>query len=547
MGYWRNLKWQLAVLLGHEDLLKKKKLRAKRTRVALDDEERELEKGYSYTYVDRNVRRKLRLWLSRSEMDAIALLFDQVSQEYPGERLSRIEFLHMIMQSGGPREEPLSKNDVDDILRLFEHAKVVHRREYVVPGKQHPYIAERYKKRRWYRFKRAVLGNRYVQAMKTVPSDLVEDPEEQKARAREKDSIDLHELLLTFSFWKRIYVAGEVLDGMDDVSFFFFLFEAGARLRLTEAEFAMAMRVVLEAVYISDYEDPVGVPVDCDPDEYERQKKKEEVIADLEELDRNFLKDFAAIEADRKKRNLVERYLDVIYDDVDKAEMGTIDAEDLQEWLDENHEAGEEFVDQETGAPALEKALQAVRIKEGEPIDREHFYAFLENSHILTHELHGQLEIKLFEQSRLIAHELFDMKTIPYLRIEAFRQFLRESPDKRLAAMVVRVSRAVRKEYQSISPRAREALVKVLRYQSSKPKFDPIEDEAEALKQRKRLQSPALTALRKEYADRSPLERLRLEPLSRKIETEVASAYSAVSTIQSEFNSVVSSTSSVNR
>lgn len=539
MGYLRNLKWQIAVLLGHENLLKKKRLRAKRTHIAEDDEERELEKRYSYSFIDRNVRRKLRLWLSRTEMDAIALLFDSLSETYPGQRLTRIEFLHMVMQSSGSsseRPEPLTKTDVNDILALFEHAKTIHRDyEYIIPGKHHPYVKERYKKKRWYRLKRKYLGEKWVQNPKTVPEESPLDPEEERQRDMERDSIDLHELLLAFSFWKRIEVAGEILDGMDDITFYFFLFEAGSKLRLMEGEFAMAMRTLLEAVYISDYEDPIGIPTDCDPDEYERQKAKENIIADLEELDRNFLMDTKSLEMERKKKKLVERYLDCVYDDIDQAEMQVLDKEDIEVWLHDNPEALAEFTNND-GESILDHALQDAHIKQGD-IDREHFYAFMENSHILTHELCLRLEIKLFELSSKIAQEIFDLKTRRSVRLQEFRQFLRESPDKRLASMIVRVSRAIRMEYQRISPRARQALIQVLRYQVKKPKFATPKDPGEALKQRKQLQSPSLTDLRKRYADRSPLERLRLEPLPEAIEDEVATTYSVYSSTYSEASS----------
>lgn len=215
--------------------------------------------------------------------------------------------------------------------------------------------------------------------------------------------------------------------------------------------------------------------------------------------------------------------------------MQVLDKEDIEVWLHDNPEALAEFTNND-GESILDRALQDAHIKQGD-IDREHFYAFMENSHILTHELCLRLEIKLFELSSKIAQEIFDIKTRRSVRLQEFRQFLRESPDKRLASMIVRVSRAIRMEYQRISPRARQALIQVLRYQVKKPKFATPKDPGEALKQRKQLQSPSLTDLRKRYADRSPLERLRLEPLPEAIEDEVATTYSVYSSTYSEASS----------
>lgn len=529
----RKLKYWIAEITGNKDLLKKKRIRAKRDKVTTRPNEILLEKTWFGEYVDRCVRSQLRIMLNSVEMDAISLVFDSFASHMPHERLTRVEFIQLLLNGGGANEErdfEISVDFLKELEKIFEHAKTFYRKEFIIPGKQHPYLAERHKSTFQFKVRQAVIEevNKQVLKIRGIPPPDILDveerleeeltDEERKNREEEwyeRETISLHELLLSVSFWKQQSRLQGELQKKDDVSFFFRLFDGSGHSRWTEGEFALAMRVLLEGVYLSDYEDRVALPKDCDPSEREKEEAKEARFKTLEDIER----EEAELGEMHKRKNLIERYLNVVYDEIDRAKMGIIDIEDVQEFLDETGAAPTEFGKNDKGESNLELAFQAVGAKEEPKLSRDQFYAFIENSHLMSFNLGDELELKLFELSRVIAREEFDIESTRYISLLSFRQYLRNSPDKRLASMVVRVARCVRAKCSSIHPKARQAVLDVLRFQTNKPKFRILRKEltiseapVSSQKKTKALISKSLVALRKSFTGKSPLETLRIAP-----------------------------------
>ena len=113
---------------------------------------------------------------------------------------------------------------------------------------------------------------------------------------------------------------------LDEVDFYFHLFDQDKKGYWSQGDFAEAMRVLLEGVYISDYEDRVIIPSDCDPAEKEKEDLENNEFLDIGELERKN-------EAEKKniQVGLIEQYLQVLFKDVDIAKMGNIDLDDFQE------------------------------------------------------------------------------------------------------------------------------------------------------------------------------------------------------------------------
>uniref|UniRef100_A0A7S2RV80 EF-hand domain-containing protein n=1 Tax=Mucochytrium quahogii TaxID=96639 RepID=A0A7S2RV80_9STRA len=493
------VKRQIAAVTGSSEVLKKKRIQAKREKVAKTAKEQSLEREYYYKFTDKAIRRKMRTLLTRTETDAMALCFDMFSPEYEHEKITQGEFVLMVLNGAGVeavREEPLTKEILAAHMATFEHAKVFPVRSDIIPGKEHPYVAKRKEGKISTKAKRVVFKE-------VIPEPTEEEIEEKEIMHVEDTTLTLHELLLSTSFWKKQFDFYTDVK-WDLVSHYFYLFDTNGQKSWTKNDFARALRVLLVGLYVCDYEEEAKIPIDCDPAEKTRE--------DEEEAKLNFRDEFDELQGldrqlQRLRKNVFERYLDIIFQDMDKASMGVLDIDDVQEWLDgECPEIATEFVDKETGESTLLQAFQSVECN-NRRMELEMFYPFVENSQILAATLNDSIELRMFELSCQIAQQEFpSFEDTSEISLQDFRLFLRNSPDKRIASVVVRVSNVVSRAKNKLPKNTGKGLIDVLSYQKTKPKF------RKGTKS-KDLFSTSLAALRKEFLNKSPLEQLSITPV----------------------------------
>jgi hypothetical protein len=598
------IKFHVAQLSSEShELLKAKRLRATRDTLTTVPGEVLMEREWFQQCVDRNVRDKRRLWLTRTEMESLSTAFDRFALEFAASeeglglgsgagagasgasglscssklsslsssgsfgaaRISRLEFIQLVLSGGASLSNAgyggsveLSVASIEGLSALFDHAKTHFRSEFVIPGKQHPYLAER---------RRSTLKHH----LQTYLSEKLEEmgvaellkprgaeearkeaerETERRRRERESESLTLLELLSAASFWKWHAAADQAVE-MDDVNYYFFLFDAGKRAAWSEGDFCAAMRALLEGIYISDYEEGIALPRDCDPAEREREEKQTDRFKSIDELE---LANAQRMSEEHQRRlGLVDRYLDALFDDIDRAGMGKIDIEDVEEWLEDNAAAKAEFqltAEQQSGEDRFDAAVaieQRKRLLEAKTVkgtklnaeslasltplqrafksvraddyrlSRRQFYAFIENSHVLSHTLSDKLELKLFELSRAVLRDEFPNGRVT---LSAFRNFLRDSPDKRVASIVVRVSRAVRESTATIPESGRRALLGVLAAQAHKPRYREARAGRVSQTKRKQHVGRCLVDLRKSFTERSPLEQIRIMPIHDPLEQQ---------------------------
>jgi len=486
--------------------------------VATTKRECDLELQYHNNFVDRRLRSCLHLFLSRDEMEAVGLMFDRVCKT--DSRMSKFSFMKMMLFCGPPlRKECTNDRFVKESLALFDHARVQSRVDFVIPGKSHPYIAQR----RQSFLKQLVLHRRGRK----------QGPDKSEIYSKDEiwlgDSLDLHELLLEFSFWKRLKQSlGDLkaLSKMDDVTLYFTMFQAACKESLTEGELADALRRMLEGVFISEYEEAVQIPIDCDPS-LDLQSNEDD--DHFQAFERGISKGRKQRERDFRKRHVIERFLDVIFDDIDKIGTGKINLEDMRDWLIENPNAQQEFFNPVTKESTIIEAFETVGALDWE-MDREKFYSFVENSHLMSFRFNDSLELKIFDLARSIAHEAFseeakgdkgDNDAILKISLTDFRAFLKNTLDTRLASMIVRVARCIRQICNKISMETVEHFLEVLKTQMEKPLF--AEESASWSSKKFRSRSESMMNMRRKMSSRSALDQIRIAPIPQEIPSNLLS------------------------
>jgi len=161
---------------------------------------------------------------------------------------------------------------------------------------------------------------------------------------------------------------------------------------------------------------------------------------------------------------------------------------------------------------SLRGAFISVGALEGRMV-REQFYAFAENSHILACTLNNNLEETLFDISRKVFNDFFKTKDVEFVTLTAFRKFLKETPEKRLAYMVARAGRALQWRTAQFPREVYRELGNMLAYQTSKPVF--LGDGGTASSPQKvHINSKSLGVLRTAFKSKSALDQIQIRPVA---------------------------------
>jgi len=420
-------------------------------------------------------------------MEIIGLIFDRYTMDNENKFLAKGQFVHMLLNSIG-QDEQRSKNELNEQVKLaselYEMCKVFPRNCFPVPGKDHPYL---------YR-KECTSSSKKKSIQKILPAEIVDED-------LASDSICLHEILLLASYCNRQQCCYQYTE-FDDVAQLFFLFDSGLEMRISQGEFANMLRVLMVGLYVSDYEGKVAIPLDCDPIEKETEMLRAEDTMNIAEIEHTRE---ARIKLAAKK-SIIDRMLDVLFDEIDKAKVNSIDTGDMDEWLRSHPHVSLEFIDRETGNLNSAPSFASVGVLEGQ-MNREQFYAMIENTHVFCERLNDQLELQLFDLCCKVAIDDSLVDESGFISLARFRKFLRDSADRRIAELVIRVSRALRSCKSTFSEGSGNLFLRMIKYHKTKPRFQNFD-----LKGTEK--SNALKTLRQEYARKSPLEVLRISPLN---------------------------------
>ena len=476
-----GIRWRLAKLTGDEKWIKnKQKKQVVRDKLTKDQAKERVE------YIDKSARRLLKYTLTETEIYGLSLLFDRFAEDGV---LELQGFLHISLllrekvdSESSAKWVKKEKQFISEVFRLFEHS--------------------------------------------CVEAEIERD---QSLREYGMKSMEFHEFLLMFSFWKTQQKTNLDLELAD---FYFHLFDVNQQEKLSRVQFVCALRCLFVASGYG-YMDKHLFPARAKKSKlnfFQQQALGQNVTLkplkwkDYEPYDRNDIFERA------RHEKMIQKVLDgfedsyklanftafsgFIFEELDLLQRGFALEEDLVLWLKSNAAILRVW---QGGVPYSEfpKYFQ----KYGLRLYDHEFSLFAQDVHMFSHQFCEELEVKFHEFGIRIAEKL-DISAESLISRKEFKKWLMLHPIDDFKLSYERVAEAVKQRMTPLVGFAPEFLQAVLKH-STKEALAQLKHRATVAKLTKKaiLQAKPPKPLRNLLVDAEEIGahfELRIEPVEDK-------------------------------